>query len=298
MEFNFVLPKDFKSQSVAHLLEQTWLVPRKQRYFLRMKKHFLVNDRAVSDDEMLVSADRIKIIFDEEDFPLLEVNFGDEKLAEILYEDEHLVIANKPEGMKTHGNTKDEFALQNHVAARLNQPVYVVHRLDEATSGAVLFAKNQFVLPILGRMFENNEIHREYVALVHGHFQQKKLTINQPIGRDRHDKRKQIVSKTGKMALTHLSVLTAFRQHSLLALSLDTGRTHQIRVHLQAIGHPILGDLLYGKKEHEPRLMLHARQIVLRQPFSEQILEILAPSQSFDARCKQEEDNENQRNRR
>lgn len=298
MEFNFILPENFTEQSVEHLLTTTWLVPRKLRYFLRSKKHFLVNGEAVSADRILVSADRIKIIFDKEDFPDLALKMGNPKLADILYQDEHMVIANKPEGMKTHGNSADELALQNHVAARIGQPVFVVHRLDEATSGAVLFAKNQFVLPILGRMFEQNQIHREYFALVNGHFDKKNLTIDKPIGRDRHDKRKQVVTKSGKAAVTHLSALTEFDKTSLVSLILDTGRTHQIRVHLAFLGHPIVGDLLYGKEKNESRMMLHAGKIILTHPFSQKKLEILAPSQTFDARCQKEEHNQNQRNGR
>lgn len=295
MEFTFTLNSDFKTQTLAQLLEETWLIPHKQRHFLRMKKHIFVNDELAKETDRLVSGDRIKLLFDKEDFPTLSVKLGDESQAEILYEDEHLVIANKPEGMKTNGNTANELALQNHITAKLKQAVYVVHRLDEATSGAVLFAKNQLVLPILSQMFEKNEIHREYVALVNGQFAKKNLTFDQPIGRDRHDRRKQVVTNSGKTALTHLSVLKNFKKtnKSLVKLTLDTGRTHQIRVHLSANGHPIVGDLLYGDGKAEKRLMLHARKIRLRHPFSNEFLEISAPSQSFNARCQQEQDNKN-----
>ncbi len=288
MEFNFILPKNFKAQSVKHLLEETWMVPRKQRYFLHQKKHFWVNDELVSEEKIVVSADKIKIIFDIEDFKSLEVAYGQSSFAEILFEDEHFVIANKPEGMKTHPNIPGELALQNHVAAAVNQPVYVVHRLDELTSGAVLFAKNQFVLPILGKMFEDNLIHREYVALVHGHFNDKTFTIHEPIGKDRHDKRKQVVSKSGKDAITHVSVLSDFKRKSLIKVTLDTGRTHQIRVHLSSLIHPIVGDHLYGSDKNESRLMLHARQLTFLNPFTAEEISVSATSQTFDTRCQQE----------
>ena len=292
MEFNFILPENFEPQSVKHLLEKTWLVPRKQRYFLRLKKHCWVNGVLVSDQHILVSTDRIKICFDSEDFSELFVPFGDKNLADLIYEDDHVAIANKPEGMKTHGNEKNELGLQNHVAAAVGHGVFVVHRLDQSTSGAVLFAKNQFVLPILGRMFEENLIHREYLALVHGHFSSPVITIDQPIGKNRHDKRKQIVTPTGKRAVTHLSVLTEYKKSSLIKLTLDTGRTHQIRVHLSALTAPIFGDLLYGNDTHEPRLMLHAQKISWPDPFTGEMREVLAPSKTFDARCQQEQDNQ------
>ena len=280
MEFNFILPDNFLEQSLSHLLEKTWFVPRKQRHFLRMKKHCLVNDKIVAESYLLHPGDKITLLFDQEDFSNLSLKFGNESLADILYEDEHLVIANKPEGMKTHGNEHNELALQNHVAAALQQEVFVVHRLDQATSGAVLFAKNQFVLPILGKMFEENKIHREYLALIKGQLPQNALTINKPIGQNRHDKTKRMVSKNGQEAITHVQLVENYFDKSLVKCTLDTGRTHQIRVHLSDLGHPIIGDSLYGQKTKE-RMMLHANKMIIPHPFENHILEISAASPSF-----------------
>lgn len=261
MEFNFILPENFIPQVLSDLLEKTWLVPRKQRHFLRTKKHSLVNDQIIDENQLLHAGDKVTLIFDKEDFSNLSLKFGSASLADILYEDEHLIVVNKPEGMKTHGNTADEIALQNHVAAAINQNVFVVHRLDQATSGAVLFAKNQFVLPILGKMFEENKIHREYLALVAGHFLEETFTINQAIGQNRHEKNKRIISKHGQKAITHVQLIQNFTDKSLVKCILDTGRTHQIRVHLSSLGHPIIGDALYGQKSTS-RLMLHAESII------------------------------------
>lgn len=141
MEYNFILPENFIEQPVSDLLEKTWFIPRKQRHFLRMKKHCLVNNKLINENQLVHAGDKITLIFDNEDFSNLSLKLGSANLADILYEDEHLIVVNKPEGMKTHGNTADELALQNHVAAAINQEVFVVHRLDQATSGAVLFAK-------------------------------------------------------------------------------------------------------------------------------------------------------------
>ena len=280
MEFNFILPENFIPQVLSDLLEKTWLVPRKQRHFLRMKKHSLVNDQIIDENQLLHAGDKVTLIFDKEDFSNLSLKFGSASLADILYEDEHLIVVNKPEGMKTHGNTADEIALQNHVAAAINQNVFVVHRLDQATSGAVLFAKNQFVLPILGKMFEENKIHREYLALVAGHFLEETFTINQAIGQNRHEKNKRIISKNGQKAITHVQLIQNFTDKSLVKCILDTGRTHQIRVHLSSLGHPIIGDALYGQKSTS-RLMLHAESIIIPHPFTNQLLNISAPSPSF-----------------
>ncbi|KGH33304.1 RluA family pseudouridine synthase [Lactococcus cremoris] len=280
MEFNFILPENFIPQVLSDLLEKTWLVPRKQRHFLRTKKHSLVNDQIIDENQLLHAGDKVTLIFDKEDFSNLSLKFGSASLADILYEDEHLIVVNKPEGMKTHGNTADEIALQNHVAAAINQNVFVVHRLDQATSGAVLFAKNQFVLPILGKMFEENKIHREYLALVAGHLLEETFTINQAIGQNRHEKNKRIISKNGQKAITHVQLIQNFTDKSLVKCILDTGRTHQIRVHLSSLGHPIIGDALYGQKSTS-RLMLHAESIIIPHPFTNQLLAISAPSPSF-----------------
>ncbi|MGO2646092.1 MAG: RluA family pseudouridine synthase [Lactococcus cremoris] len=280
MKFNFILPENFIPQVLSDLLEKTWLVPRKQRHFLRTKKHSLVNDQIIDENQLLHAGDKVTLIFDKEDFSNLSLKFGSASLADILYEDEHLIVVNKPEGMKTHGNTADEIALQNHVAAAINQNVFVVHRLDQATSGAVLFAKNQFVLPILGKMFEENKIHREYLALVAGHLLEETFTINQAIGQNRHEKNKRIISKNGQKAITHVQLIQNFTDKSLVKCILDTGRTHQIRVHLSSLGHPIIGDALYGQKSTS-RLMLHAESIIIPHPFTNQLLNISAPSPSF-----------------
>jgi 23S rRNA pseudouridine1911/1915/1917 synthase len=280
MEFNFILPENFIPQVLSDLLEKTWLVPRKQRHFLRTKKHSLVNDQIIDENQLLHAGDKVTLIFDKEDFSNLSLKFGSASLADILYEDEHLIVVNKPEGMKTHGNTADEIALQNHVAAAINQNVFVVHRLDQATSGAVLFAKNQFVLPILGKMFEENKIHREYLALVAGHLLEETFTINQAIGQNRHEKNKRIISKNGQKAITHVQLIQNFTDKSLVKCILDTGRTHQIRIHLSSLGHPIIGDALYGQK-CTSRLMLHAESIIIPHPFTNQLLTISAPSPSF-----------------
>ncbi|NHI72644.1 RluA family pseudouridine synthase [Lactococcus garvieae] len=281
MKFSLILPKNIKKQSVSHLLEHTWLIPRKQRHLLRTKKHVFRNGRLVNWEEHVEPQDEITLIFDVGDFKLLDVPEGNPQLAHILYEDEHLVIVNKPEGMKTHGNTSEEIALQNHVAARLKHPVHVVHRLDTETSGAVLFAKNQLILPILGKMFEENKIHRSYLALIQGYFNEKSLILNKNIGRNRHNRKKYITSENGKRAITHATVLEKGRRNSLVSCTLDTGRTHQIRVHLSSEGHPIIGDPLYNSALKNQRMMLHAEKIYFTHPFTEESIVVIAPSQTF-----------------
>ncbi len=281
MKFSLILPKKIKKQSVSHLLEHTWLIPRKQRHLLRNKKHIFLNGSLANWEDSVKPLDEVTLIFDDDDFKQLEVLTGDPQLADILYEDEHFVIVNKPEGMKTHGNTVEEMGLQNHVSARLKLPVYVVHRLDKETSGAVLFAKTQLILPILGKMFEENKIHRSYLAVIQGYFNEKNLTLNKNIGRDRHNRKKYVTSRNGKQAITHVTVLEKGHRYSLVSCTLDTGRTHQIRVHLSSEGHPIIGDPLYHSPIKKQRMMLHAEKIYFIHPFTEELIEVTASSQTF-----------------
>ena len=231
--------------------------------------------------------DLLELTFDEEDYPEKSIPFGDARLVEELYQDEHLIIVNKPEGMKTHGNEPTEIALLNHVSAYVGQTCYVVHRLDMETSGAILFAKNPFILPILNRLLEDKRIAREYLALCQGTFAQKQLTLRHKIGRDRHDRRKRVVDKRkGQEAITHVTLLKKIGKNSLIACQLETGRTHQIRVHLAHEGHALVGDPLYSQKA-APRLMLHAHKLSLIHPLTMEEISVEARSQSFEAGLKE-----------
>ncbi len=170
---------------------------------------------------------------------------GNASLVEPLYEDQHLIVVNKPEGMKTHGNEPTEIALLNHVSAYCGQTCYVVHRLDMETSGAVLFAKNPFILPILNRLLEDKKIQRQYWALAEGKFQTKETVYKDKIGRDRHNRRKRVVDpRKGQVAYTTITRLKAFKGASLVNCQLKTGRTHQIRGTWPTMGMPFWGPSL------------------------------------------------------
>ncbi len=267
----------FNGLTVEELLK-AWLIPKAERHLIRMEKRLSLNG-IIPNSQSLVNSDNTIIINFKEKSKFLPE--GNPDLCQVLYEDENLIIVNKPDNMKTHGNFEGEIALQNHVASYCKKAVYVVHRLDFETSGTVLFAKNQFVLPILSSLLEKRKIHREYEALVTGHFPQNKFTINKNIGKDRHDSKKRIVSKTGQTAITQVEVLKKFTQLSLVKCNLETGRTHQIRVHLSSLGHPILGDNLYGGQPNR-RMMLHARRMIITLPFSFKKIEVISNSPSFD----------------
>ena len=288
MKFTFTLPDSRPQMTVKQLLEEQLLIPRKIRHFLRIKKHILINQREVRWNEGVKPGDICQLTFDKEDYPEKEIPWGNPNLVQEVYQDQHLIIVNKPEGMKTHGNQPNEIALLNHVSAYVGQTCYVVHRLDMETSGLVLFAKNPFILPILNRLLEKKEISREYWAQVDGHINSKKLVFKDKIGRDRHDRRKRIVdTKNGQYAETHVNRLKQFpNKTSLVRCKLKTGRTHQIRVHLSHHNFPILGDPLYNSKSKTSRLMLHAFRLSFTHPLTLEKLSFTTLSDTFEKELK------------
>ena len=288
MKFTFTLPDSLPQMTVKQLLEEQLLIPRKIRHFLRIKKHILINQEEIHWNETVNPGDICQLTFDEEDYPEKEIPWGNPKLIQEVYQDQHLIIVNKPEGMKTHGNQPSEIALLNHVSAYVGQTCYVVHRLDMETSGLVLFAKNPFILPILNRLLEKKEIAREYWALVEGQVGSKELIFRDKIGRDRHDRRKRVVDpKNGQHAETQVSRLKQFpNKTSLVRCKLKTGRTHQIRVHLSHHKHPILGDPLYNSRSKTSRLMLHAFRLSFTHPLTLEKFSFTAPSDTFERELK------------
>lgn len=284
MKFVIPLPENQEEITIRELLENEWLIPRKVRHFLRTRKNVLCNDQAIMFHESVKAGDQITLIFEATDYALPTILPGNRQNLSILYEDEHFIILNKPYGIKTHPNQPDETdTLLNDLADYLvekKQLPYVVHRLDKETSGAILFAKNPVVLPILGRMLEHKDIQRIYEAEVRGHFKtQAPFTISKKIGRHRHDRRMRTIDeKNGQTAITHVTPFKETSTTNWVTCQLDTGRTHQIRVHLESIGHPIIGDPLYEKRptKNVSRLQLHAKELSLVHPFTKEQIRVLA----------------------
>lgn len=227
------------------------------------------------------TGDRVQVkVFKKENYGVEPENIP----LDILYEDEHLLVINKPYGLAVHPTeAHHKKTLANAIAyyyqtIGLQAKVNHVHRLDKDTSGAILIAKHSLAHSILDEQLRNREIKREYYAIVSGIPANLSDTIDLPIGRDRHHATRRRVSPSGDQAVTHYEVIESFSEAALLKLRLDTGRTHQIRVHLSYIGHPVYGDYLYGGPlKGIKRQALHAAKISFYHPFTGEVIEVIAP---------------------
>lgn len=240
------------------------------------------NNTIADVNHKLEDKDRIYLhLFKEEEYGVLPENVP----VNILYEDDHLIIVNKPAGMDTHPNEPNQKGtLANAVAFyyQLNGEqirVRHIHRLDRDTSGAVIFAKHDLSQSILDQDLQVKKIKRTYLAIVKGKLSLLKGIIDKPIGRDRHHATRRRISPHGQKAITHYKVekYDPNLNLSILSLQLETGRTHQIRVHLGSINHPIIGDTLYGgSQDLIKRQALHAKQIALFHPLTYEKIEVEA----------------------
>ena len=202
---------------------------------------------------------------------------------DIVYEDEYLMVINKPSGLVVHpGNGNYDNTLVNGLMYYTNNlsdigekfRPGIVHRLDKDTSGLMLVAKDNKTHELLSDDFKNKRIYREYIALVDGVIQTQKATIDAPIKRSKNNFEKMTVASEGKKAITHLEVLKKYPENTLIKLVLETGRTHQIRVHLAYIGYPIHNDPVYNnKKSDEFGQFLHSRYIKFIHPITNKVLE-------------------------
>mgnify|MGYP001063764209 CR=1 FL=1 len=194
----------------------------------------------------------------------------------VLYEDDDCIVINKPAGVLTH--VQGAFNPEPTVASFLRQKskeledgerAGVVHRLDRPTSGVIIGAKNKRAMAWLQKQFADRKPHKTYVAIVEGHLKQPEAVIDMPIDRNPKAPATFRVGANGKPAITHYKVLQESEKESLVELKPQTGRTHQLRVHLQKVGHPIVGDPLYGKGKHGDRLFLHAHSLEIELPNGE-----------------------------
>ncbi len=192
----------------------------------------------------------------------------------IVYEDQDILVVEKPDDLVVHppsrGYQKTLVNALKGMGKKLSgggelRPG-VVHRLDKETSGLLVLAKRKSAYESLGEQFKKREVQKEYRAIVWGKFKQNSLTVNLPLTRDRKNRKMKVGMTQSKEAVTKVEVIKRFKDSTLLALKLITGRMHQIRVHLNFLGYPIVGDKKYGKKDGNDRLLLHAHRLEFFHP--------------------------------
>lgn len=248
--------------------------------------NILVNNKQTKDSYKLKENDRITIEEYNEEIDIEPENIP----LDIYYEDEDLIVVNKPSGMVVHpapGNYSKTLvnALMYHTnnLSTINTSIRpgIVHRIDADTSGLLLVAKNDKTHNALAEAIQKKEVVREYIALVEGVIMEDTATIDAPIGRDKNNRKKMAVtSENSKDAITHIRVLDRYKDSTLIRCKLETGRTHQIRVHLNYIGHPVVNDPVYGYKkliDKDFGQMLHAEKIGFVHPTTKEYMEFTAP---------------------
>lgn len=210
--------------------------------------------------------------------------------VDVLYEDNDIIVINKPKGMVVHpANGNPDGTLVNAVMAICKDSLSgiggeirpgIVHRLDKDTSGVIIVAKNDKAHINLSEQIKNHEVEKTYIAIVRGSIPENEATINMPIGRSTKDRKKMAVTKSGKNAVTHFKVLKRHNNYTLVEVKIETGRTHQIRVHLAEIGFPIIGDTVYSNGKNEWGVegqCLHAKSIRFKHPITNKEMFIEAP---------------------
>ena len=261
---------DYSREYIGHLIDN--------KLILVNNKVIKASYKVALEDEIVIHDEKMKI----------ENNVEPVKMdLDIVYEDEYLMVINKPSGLVVHPGSG------NYHNTLVNGLMYytknlsdvcgefrpgIVHRIDKDTSGLLLIAKTNKVHEILADDFKNKRIRREYIALLDGVFSQGSATIDAPIGRDKQNREKMAVVEGGKHAITHMKVLKRYAKYTLVSCILETGRTHQIRVHMAYIGYPIHNDPVYSKKEADSfGQFLHSYKINFIHPITKKEMEFICP---------------------
>ncbi|HEC33307.1 MAG TPA: RluA family pseudouridine synthase [Chloroflexi bacterium] len=232
------------------------------------------------------SGDRVAVVLPEE----TEAPIRPEPIPlDVVYEDEYFLVVNKPAGMVVHPAAGHATGtLVNALLAHCPQAADVggleraglVHRLDKDTSGLLLVAKDPETHAALQQQFKHRRVSKTYLALVEGQVEPREGVIEAPVGRDRRERKRMAVTRTGRPAMTRYRVVEVFRHHTLLEVRPHSGRTHQVRVHLAWLGYPVVGDRVYGRRRQpllSDRHFLHARQLRFTHPVSKEELTLTAP---------------------
>lgn len=255
--------------------------------------------RLLENAQILVNGTKQKASYKPETGDLIQINMPElcktELVAQdipvpVIYEDKDIIVVNKPKGMVVHpANGNPDKTLVNAILAMCKDSLSgiggeirpgIVHRLDKDTSGLLIVAKNDLAHINMSKQIQDRQVIKKYIALVRGIVPEDEATIDMPIARSKKDRKKMAVDKDGKNAVTHFKVLKRYDKYTLLELKIDTGRTHQIRVHMSYIGHPVVGDTTYSNGKNEFGIegqMLHAKYLEFKHPITGETLKLEAP---------------------
>lgn len=286
----FSIDHETEGQRIDRYLSDT-LEDRSRSYIQKIIKdgHVTVNQKPVKANYRLSFGDRVEVTLPEAKEPDIE---PENIPLDILYEDQDIIMVNKPKQMVVHpapGHYSGTLvnALMYHCGDELSgingcMRPGIVHRIDMDTTGSLVVCKNDKAHQSLSEQLKEHSIRRIYVAIVHGNIKEDSGTVNAPIGRHPTDRKKMSTHcKNGRNAITHYKVLERFGNYTYIQCELETGRTHQIRVHMASIGHPLVGDEVYGPKKCPFKGLqgqtLHARTLGIIHPSTGEYLEVNAP---------------------
>lgn len=285
MNLSYQIDKDEHYDNVLHVLKEQFLLSDRLITKLKKANKIYLNSLPTYTKKSVTVGDTVSVLidFEEDNSNIVASNIP----LNIIYEDDYLLVLNKPANIAIHPSILHfDNSLSNGVKfyfykLGLKKKIRIVNRLDRNTSGIVILAKNEYIQECLIKQMKTNEFKKEYLAIAKGILESKSGTLNFPIARKEGSIIERTVSSDGDSAITHYDVVKEFNNLSLVHIVLETGRTHQIRVHFSHIGHPILGDTLYGSpSELINRQALHSYKLTFIHPVTkkELILESSLPN--------------------
>ncbi len=276
----YEIEKEYDGLKLGDYLRDKLLMSRNGLIKVKKSGSLKVNGCKVHTDTILKAGDEVEFELPDQNSENILPEYMQ---LDILFEDDYMIVVNKEAGIPTHPSrnhymgTLANGLMYHWMEAGRNITIRPVYRLDKNTSGLVLFAKSSHIQHLMSQDSYKDKITKQYMAIAQGRFEADSGTVDAPIARERLQSIKRVVREDGDRAVTHYQVLERYEDCSLLSIVLDTGRTHQIRVHMAHLGHPLLGDELYGgSQEKIKRHALHAYSIKMLHPINNSLLDIKA----------------------